>query len=147
MVENDDEKVKLELELPKDEANIEPQPETLKRAQKLGEAHEKVKQKMKEVEEKEEKLKQKEKELAKKEEEEETTVAGYKPAEIAKAPLEPPEPEDKKAPSSHQRRVMVFGLALVALGIVLWPLISFGFGLALAIAGAAVIAFATLVRV
>lgn len=86
-------------------------------------------------------------EKSKTERKEEPEVAGYKASQIAKAPLEPPEPESKAAPNPHQRRLIIFGCAIVLAGLLLWPLASFAIGLTVAIAGAAVVAFGTLVRI
>lgn len=102
MSEAPDEKVKVELELPKEQVSVEP-------AEKKPEA-------------------------------------SYKTSDIVKAPLEPPEPKSKAPPNAHQRAVMIFGFAMIAVSLVLWPVASFTVFVAVAIAGAAVIAFGTLVR-
>lgn len=107
-----DEKVKIELEVPKSEVSIKP----AKKAKKL-------------------------------EPEDKKEVAGYELGEVAKAPLEPPEPKDKKGPSIHQKRVVIFGFALAAASLILWPLFSFWVFVAVAAAGALVVAYGTFVRI
>lgn len=103
VAEEPDEKVKVELELPKDQVSVEPA--------------------------------------------EEKPTASYKAADVAKAPVEPPEPASKAPPNSHQKAVMIFGFSIIAVSLILWPLINFTVFVAVAIAGAAVIAFGTLVRI
>lgn len=73
-------------------------------------------------------------------------IGGYEPAEILKAPLEPPEPSDKKPPNRHQQRVIFFGFAFVLLSPLLLfvSLVAF---IVLALAGAGIVAFGSLVRV
>lgn len=82
-----------------------------------------------------------------KKQETENTIAGYKPSEIAKAPLEPPKPEDKKGPSRRQKFGVIAGSALVAAGLILWPFFNFAIFICAAFAGAAIVAFSSLVRV
>lgn len=150
MAEEPEERVKLELELPKSEVHIEPagkpsSPDEDKKRPAREHAR-KAAAKAQEAEEMEKEAKEKEK---KKEEKEEGgfEIAGYKPGEIAKAPLEPPEPKDKKAPNKHQRRVIIFGFILIVIGFILWPLIAFAVGAVFAVAGALVVAFGALVRI
>lgn len=75
------------------------------------------------------------------------TIAGYKPSEILKAPVKPPEPEIDPAtpdpqkifektvktknriteptdsePLQHHKTLVVIGLALIILGLIFWPL-------------------------
>jgi len=147
VAEPDDEKIKIELEVPKDEVHIgsvssvseaSATEERLKKKAKAAEKKQKqAEDKIQELEEKQKKLKESQK----------TTVAGYEPSEIAKAPVEPPEPKDKKPPNAHQKAIIIFGFVLVGLSIILWPLFNFALFLGVAVAGAAIIAFGTLVRV
>ncbi len=99
-----DEKVKVELELPKDQVSVEPA-------------------------------------------EDDKPKASYEPRDVLKAAVEPPEPKAKAPPNRHQKLVMVFGFALVAASLLLWPLIGLTVFVAVAVTGAAVIAFGTLVRI
>lgn len=74
-------------------------------------------------------------------------IASYDPLEIAKAPLEAPEPINKERPNRHQQRVMLFGFILVMVAPILIVLFNFTAGIVMAITGAAVIAFGALVKV
>lgn len=82
-----------------------------------------------------------------KQQKEESTVAGYKPEEVVKAPAEPPEPVDKSPPNTHQRKVIYFGLALIVASILIWPIFNFFVAVGVALAGGAAIAFGSLIRV
>jgi CHASE2 domain-containing sensor protein len=117
------EKVKIELELPKSEVHIEP-----------------VKPKPDEHKELQHKHKESEKS-------EDVTLGGYVASDIVKAPLEVPKPKDKRPPNQHQLKVMFFGLILVLVGLLAWPVFNASIAIAIAIAGAATIAFGTFIRV
>lgn len=115
-----EEKVKVELELPKDEVHI---------SEASGPRLESKKSKKKDQNDNPE------------------SPVDYSPLEIAKAPLEPPEPKSKAPPTVHQQRVIVFGFILIIAGILLWPIINFMIGLAFAVSGAIVVSFGALVRI
>jgi len=125
MAEESEEKIKIELEVPKSEIQVE----SISSGSDSEESKEKAAESTKEKGDSEH------------------TVAGYKPSEIAKAPAETPEPEDKRGPNSHQKTVITFGIALALASIALWPLFSFWIFVAVAVAGGAVVAFGSFVRV
>lgn len=133
MAEESEEKVKVELELPKSGVSIEP----------AGNEAEERKARLKKRAQEREKKKEEEK----KKEDDSKEVGGYKVSDIAKAPVEPPEPENKKGPNVHQKRVVAFGFAIAIASLVLWPLIGFWYFVAVAIAGAVVVAFGTFFRI
>lgn len=75
-------------------------------------------------------------------------LLGYKPEEILKAPsAATPEPESKKPPNKSQRLIIYIGL-IIGLGglLILWPLVSFLAGLIVAIVGAILITYGTLIK-
>lgn len=115
-----DEKVKLEIEVPKKAL--------LKRALD------------KEGEEKEGKDEDEEGE-------EEEKAVSYEPSELLKAAVETPEPADKKPPDRHQLRVIILGFVLVIISLILLVIINFTAFVVMALAGAFIIAFGALVRV
>jgi Fe2+ transport system protein B len=131
MAEESEHKVKAELELRKDNVTVEPV---------VGNS-EKIKKQVYEVIEAE---KQKKKASQK---QKHVEIASYKPNEIAKSPLKSPEPDSKALSNKHQRAVMIMGFVLILMGLVLWPVVTFAAGLCVAFAGAAVIAFGTLIPV
>lgn len=147
---SEEEKIRIELEVPKKQVQIEsissePSPEEPKKARQ--EAQEQKKAAEKKVKEAKEITERSQKKEEKSDESEEGSVASYKPSEIAKAPVDTPEPEDKRGPNSHQKTIISFGIALAVASIALWPLFSFWIFVAVAVAAAAVVAFGSLVRV
>jgi uncharacterized membrane protein YcjF (UPF0283 family) len=134
------EKVKIELEIPTDQLNIV-SGETPSTGQQV--AAQELKQKEHELQKKEAELNQKEEELKK----DDAPVASFPADELVKAPLEAIKPKDTRPPNSHQKKMIFFGLALIAVGVILWPLFNFSMAIAVAIAGAGAIAFGSLVRV
>lgn len=132
MAKEEEEKIRIKLEVPKKEVQIESISSEPGSEESKKTAEETV---------------DKQEEDKKKTEEKESTIAGYKPSEIAKAPVDTPEPEDKRGPNSRQKTLIIFGLALAAASVILWPLFSFWIFVPVAIAGAAVVAFGSLVRV
>lgn len=91
-----------------------------------------------------EKSKQKPKE---EKEESDSPELSYKPQEIIKAVVEPPEPESKKGPNDNQKRLMFVGLSLILVSLIAWAVFNFVAAIAIALTGATLIAFGALVRV
>lgn len=75
-----------------------------------------------------------------------TTIAGYKPEDILAAPMEKPEPQDKRPPNIHQKRVMLLGFTVVGISIFVWAAFGFIVGVGVAMAGALVVAASVLIR-
>jgi phosphate starvation-inducible protein PhoH len=146
-----EDKVKIQLEVPKEQikvaADSPPSPsELVEKEKQLQQKETQLKHAEKKLEAKieekvEEKIKEKDEEPAS------PTIAGYKAEDILKAPIETPEPEDKRPPNSHQKKVITFGLGVIVAAIFIGPLLNFSMALALALAGAATVVFATFVRV
>lgn len=113
-----EEKVKLEIEVPK-EALIK-----------------RIRSEEKDSQEKEEKK-----------EEENPGVASYDPKEILKAPLESPSPVNKKPPNRHQQRVIFLGFLFILISPFLFAFVNFTAFIVIALAGAFIVAFGALVRV
>lgn len=80
-------------------------------------------------------------------EKEQPGLASYDPKEMLKAPLESPEPVNKKPPNRHQQRVMMLGFIFILISPFLFAFINFSAFVVMALAGAFIIAFGVLVRV
>jgi hypothetical protein len=74
-------------------------------------------------------------------------ATGYEAAEILKAPTSPPEPKKVHKPRPSQIRVIILGLAIVLMGLVIAGLVGWRFGLAAALMGAAFVAVGAFVRI
>lgn len=117
------EKVKIELEVPKDQVNIE----AVQEEDKSGGEEAKS-------------------ENGKERKEASGTASGYEPGEILKAPVEAPHITSARNPNYTQRVVVVIGFAMAVAGLLIWPLVSLAAGLAVAVAGALLVALGTMFR-
>ncbi|HET9721845.1 MAG TPA: hypothetical protein VFP32_02335 [Candidatus Saccharimonadales bacterium] len=133
MAEDSEDKVKVQLEIPREEVDLHID----------HEAKEKKASEEKESEDEEDSDEDKSESSDK---HQDTKIAGYKAGEIAKAPVEPPEPENKAGPNKRQRRVLIFGFIAVAIGALLWPIFNFLTGMLIAACGAVAISYGVLVR-
>lgn len=86
-------------------------------------------------------------EAPKDESEKEPTIAGYKPEDLLSAPVEKPEPADKRPPNVHQKRVIMLGLILVVAAILFGVALGAVVGVSLAMAGAFIIVVSVFVRI
>lgn len=74
-------------------------------------------------------------------------TTGYKLGEIITAPLHPPEPEVKKRPVYGQVRSLIIGFSLIPLALIAWPIFGTSVAISVALIGAALIALGVLVRI
>lgn len=119
--EKEPEKVKIEIELPKEQISFGP----------------------------EEKKEEEDKKDEEGEEENDSIVkqaTGYEVGELVKSPVEPPEHAKSARPVRGQIRSLLYGFALIILGLIAWPIFGFRVAIAVVLVGAAFIALGTLVR-
>lgn len=161
MAEEND-KVKVELEMPKDQVSVHAASEVLEFSgpgEKVEERQDKAIEVLKETREELHQTKKEIKELKEKveksEEEDEgddsdSTIkqaTGYELGEIIGAPLSAPEPKAKGKPKLSQLRLVLVGFAVALVGVILWPALGFAVGLSIIIVGAVFVAIGVLVRI
>ncbi|HEX5448414.1 MAG TPA: hypothetical protein VFW90_04445 [Candidatus Saccharimonadales bacterium] len=138
MAEDDSEdKIEIELKVPKEKVDVSVRP--TKSESEHDETSEKKETKSSPEDSDED--------ISEESNKESELKSDYSLGDIAKAPVEPPEPEDTSKPNKHQKSVIVFGFALLAVSIIMWPLFNFAVFIGVALAGAAVVAFGSFVRV
>ena len=78
-----------------------------------------------------------------------TDVPYHKPQQSDhKSPLDKlPSTTDKSPPNPNQKKLIILGLVIALAGLILWPLANFVVAIAIAIVGAAAIATGTFVKV
>lgn len=156
---DEEDKVKVEFDLPKDQVSVhgaseETKPEGNegvkerqdKAIEALKETREELSQTKKEVEE----LKEKVEKPEENEGDDESAIkqaTGYELNEIIGAPLEAPEPEAKGKPKLGQLRLVLVGFVVALIGVILWPALGFSIGLSVIIVGAVFVAIGVLVRI
>lgn len=142
MAEND-EKIKVELELPKDEVLARVARQAQEEARKSEPGPQKGEDQVEPMSIREAIAK----ELDPTTEGPISQTTGYKLGEIITAPLHPPEPEVKQKPVYGQVRSLIIGFALIPLALIAWLIFGSSVGISIALIGAALIALGVLVRI
>lgn len=142
------EKVRIELEAPADELIIKR--ESVDTTSQKSEETEEVTKKadrQKGIEEIEKELEEKKQKNEEKESIGEKEIGGYKLGDLAKAPVEPPEPGSDE-PSLYNKTIVITGSIVALIGLVIiWPLISAGAAIAVMLIGAAIITAGVVAKV
>jgi len=139
----ENEKIKIELELPKDEVLAEMARQAQEDAQKSEPEPQKGESQAEPMSIREAVAK----ELDPTTEGPISQTTGYKLGEIITAPLHPPKPEVKHKPVYGQVRSLIIGFALIPLALIAWPIFGTSVALSVALVGAALIALGVLVRI
>jgi|GEM_PF-4828881 len=133
----EDDTVKVEIELPKDQVHIvsgeAPQPEPRKRVAPSSE-DQKIEKFKKQIAAASQQAKQ------------QKEPEGISPETIPKS-VDEISKKNTSPPNSSQKRMISIGLAVALVGLILWPLANFWLAIAVAVVGSAIIATATFVKV